>query len=100
MGREADDAASPPPPADAVSPGMEVPSGRGTAAKARLLPVLGLRGGQGLGMRAKPAASERGVTGERAWEGKHIYKCMCMIIIETSLSPPLSLSPVSNGGWL
>lgn len=35
------------------------PSGRGTAAKAHLLPELGLRGGHGLGMRAKPAASEK-----------------------------------------
>lgn len=59
MGREAGGDAASPLPAAAGSPGMEAPSGRGTAAKAHLLPMLGLRGGHGLRMRAKPAAREK-----------------------------------------
>lgn len=83
---------------------MEAASGRGTAAEAQLLPASRARAGD-----ACQGCSEReGVTGVRAWEGKHThtYKYMCAIGVKpppplrlrVRLSPP-RLSGGCGGMW-
>lgn len=67
---------------------MEAASGRGTAAEAQLLPASRARAGD-----ACQGCSEReGVTGVRAWEGKHThtYKYMCAIGVKP---PPPAPAP-------